>query len=337
MTHEGGIFLNKSACNETYEKIKKYSYSSWALAACGVILAVSVFSSVVFPPEAGNVPICRYVSSDRHGSNSSPESSAISDGDMDEAWASVAMPQDFACYIGERAITAENLLVGGKMYIGISDIIKEFLPSAELSPGKFSVSAKADGFSLSASSYDNWIVANGRYLPCEYATGKSGALMIPLDVAARIFKSDLTVEEDNSKATLSESVGTIKSADEYYGESRLYWLSRIISAESRGESIYGKIAVGNVVLNRVASKGFPGTVYDVIFDTSSGVQFTPTSDGSIFNEPDEESVIAAKLCLEGYSVSHSILFFLNPETATNSWISENRTFVTAIGGHEFYS
>ncbi|MFR3921270.1 MAG: cell wall hydrolase [Dysosmobacter welbionis] len=37
----------------------------------------------------------------------------------------------------------------------------------------------------------------------------------------------------------------------------LYWLSRIISAESRGENMTGQIAVGNVVLNRVAAKEFP--------------------------------------------------------------------------------
>lgn len=46
----------------------------------------------------------------------------------------------------------------------------------------------------------------------------------------------------------------------------LYWLSRIISAESRGESLKGQIAVGNVVLNRVEEDDFPDTIPAVIFD-----------------------------------------------------------------------
>ena len=43
----------------------------------------------------------------------------------------------------------------------------------------------------------------------------------------------------------------VTSADADYDATELYWLSRIISAESRGESMTGQIAVGNVVLNRV--------------------------------------------------------------------------------------
>ena len=41
----------------------------------------------------------------------------------------------------------------------------------------------------------------------------------------------------------------------------LHGLSRIISAESRGESLAGQIAVGNVICNRVASEEVPDTGY----------------------------------------------------------------------------
>ena len=33
----------------------------------------------------------------------------------------------------------------------------------------------------------------------------------------------------------------------------------------------GKIAVGNVVLNRVRSSAYPGTIYGVIFDKRYGI------------------------------------------------------------------
>ena len=46
-----------------------------------------------------------------------------------------------------------------------------------------------------------------------------------------------------------------------YTQEDLYWLSRIISAESRGEPLAGQIAVGNVILNRTVSDTFPDTSF----------------------------------------------------------------------------
>ena len=41
-------------------------------------------------------------------------------------------------------------------------------------------------------------------------------------------------------------------------------MAAVIYKEARGESISGKIAVGNVVLNRVRASGFPDTVCGVV-------------------------------------------------------------------------
>ena len=122
----------------------------------------------------------------------------------------------------------------------------------------------------------------------------------------------------------------------YYNSDDLYWLARIISAEAKGESLRGKIAVGNVVLNRVRSSSYPNTIYGVIFDKKGGTQFSPVSYGTIYQTPTEESVIAAKICLEGYSLSDRILFFMNPRIATNNWIERNRPYAFTIGNHRFY-
>ena len=74
----------------------------------------------------------------------------------------------------------------------------------------------------------------------------------------------------------------------------------------------GKIAVGNVVLNRVESEDYPNTIYSVIFDDTHGVQFQPTANGSIFKNAVPEAYLAAKLCLEGYNVIEDCKYFLNP-------------------------
>ena len=57
--------------------------------------------------------------------------------------------------------------------------------------------------------------------------------------------------------------------------------------------------MGNVVLNRVASKQFPNTIYDVIFDTKYAVQFEPTANGTVYNTPSKDSISAAKRVLAG--------------------------------------
>ncbi len=121
-----------------------------------------------------------------------------------------------------------------------------------------------------------------------------------------------------------------------YTEDELYWLSKIVSAESAGEINSGKVAVANVILNRVESDEFPDTIYGVIFDNKYGVQFTPTIDGAIYKTPTTESVTAAKRALLGEDVSRDCLYFLNPKTATNSWIIKNRKFYRTIGNHDFY-
>ena len=84
-----------------------------------------------------------------------------------------------------------------------------------------------------------------------------------------------------------------------YSEEDLYWLARIISAESRGEPLEGQIAVGNVVLNRVDSDNYPDTIKEVIFDRNHGVQFEPVENGTVYDDPTPTSVLAAKLALEG--------------------------------------
>lgn len=135
----------------------------------------------------------------------------------------------------------------------------------------------------------------------------------------------------------NENINIDKENIKYlYEEDHIYWLSRIIHAESNGEVFEGKIAVGNVVLNRVESPLFPDTIYTVIFDKNHGVQYEPVINNSIYNTPGKESVKAAKWALNGFNTVKGCLYFFNPKTATNSWIKNNRTFFKSIGNHDFY-
>ncbi len=147
--------------------------------------------------------------------------------------------------------------------------------------------------------------------------------------------ADTAAEQGRSVSVRSGS-GYIESGDEFYDADILYWLSRIISAESRGEPLLGQIAVGNVVQNRVRSDEFPDTYRGVIFDRKWGVQLTPVANGTVYDAPAEISVLAAKICLEGYTVSDEVLYFYEPAASTSSRIGDNREFAFRIGCHVFF-
>jgi len=167
----------------------------------------------------------------------------------------------------------------------------------------------------------------------------NGRTYVPLRFLAENLGAEVLWNEKTLTANLksgSASVPAHLKGAAPFTEDELYWLSKIVSAEASGEINSGKVAVANVILNRVESNEFPNTIYGVIFDKKYGVQFTPIADGSIYKNPTTDSVTAAKRALLGEDVSRESLYFLNPKTATNSWIIKNRRFFKTIGNHDFY-
>lgn len=199
-------------------------------------------------------------------------------------------------------------------------------------------SVSAGGLYLNAKVGGLYITANDR---CFYTVGEikniDGLVYVPIRPMARAFGLDLAWDGASYSVNLTGSGRAYcKSGSSFYNSDDLYWLSRIISAESATESMLGKMAVGNVIMNRVASRDYPNTIYNVIFDTKYGTQFTPAATGTVYRTPSADSVVAAKICLEGYSLSTEMIFFLNPKIATNQWITKSCTYVMTIGNHVFY-
>lgn len=189
---------------------------------------------------------------------------------------------------------------------------------------------------LTARVGEQWLVANGQYF---YAADGircvNGSVMVPIRTLTAAMGAVTEWEAAACQVTVTSGSGAPDA--ETYTEEDVYWLSRIISAESQGESLEGKLAVGNVVLNRVASEEFPSSIYEVIFDRKWGTQFTPVDNGAIYWQPTEESVVAAKLCLNGTNIAGKSLYFLDPSKSSNLWAVEHCDFVTAIGCHHFYA
>lgn len=227
-----------------------------------------------------------------------------------------------------------KLVGGGTTYVSLRTVSELLAPGVEVSWEGGTAWVRGDGITLSARPGDVWLTVNNRalYIPHGVLL-ENGRTLVPIRVLAEALGGTVDWSRE-SGVTLRADSG--RPANPPYTEEELYWMARIISAESRGEPLLGKIAVGTVVLNRVASDEFPDSIYDVIFDQKWGVQFQPVANGTVYNEPTEESVLAAKLVLEGARAAGDSLYFLAPDLTDNHWTMENREYVTTIGCHWFY-
>lgn len=108
-------------------------------------------------------------------------------------------------------------------------------------------------------------------------------------------------------------------------------LSKVIYSESRGEPYKGQVAVGAVVLNRVASSKFPNSVAGVVYQSGA---FDAVADGQINLTPDNQAKKAAEDAINGWDPTSGCIYYFNPNTATSSWIW-SRPQVLTIGKHIF--
>ena len=125
-------------------------------------------------------------------------------------------------------------------------------------------------------------------------------------------------------------------------------LAEAIYFESRGEPFLGQVAVGVVVLRRVASPKFPNNICDVVHEgkywkgnpVKNRCSFSYYCDGKpevIYNEDEYfKALNAATLVLGGIVIDNmeDVLYYhatyVNP-----NWASE-MTFAFQIGKHKFY-
>lgn len=250
-------------------------------------------------------------------------------------WTAPASAAGVTVKVNGSALSGAQL-IGGTTYVPFQGFCQKMGASASVSGG---TGTARSSYTVKATAGQTYIVANGRY----FYTGTSspvkqvaGKLMVPVRPLARAYGASVSWNASTRTVTVTGHE-KIASGSSTYSSADLYWLSHIISAEAKGESLAGKIAVGNVVLNRVRSSRFPNTLKGVILQVNSGVyQFSPVIDGSLYYEPTRESVIAAELVLDGADTAHGAIYFFNPYKTSASWITRNCTYVTTIGNHAFY-
>ena len=240
---------------------------------------------------------------------------------------------------GRQILKGQVVDIGGTVYVPVqrfADLFGHF--KTVYTEATEQVVITGTNLSITVKVGDPYITVNERI----FYTGKKvislgGWIFVPLTSMSKAVNAKVTIRQGYYDAFITSGDPTkVPWASEYYNSTDLYWLSRIISAEAKGEPFAGQIAVGNVVVNRVRSSQFPNTVKGVVFDTKYGTQFSPVASGTIYNTPTASAVRAAKICLEGYSLSTKMIYFYNPAIATSSWIGRTRPYIMTIGNHKFY-
>ena len=150
-----------------------------------------------------------------------------------------------------------------------------------------------------------------------------------LHTSAQTEEPSVSTEEPKPEPETGHSL--IGSRDWEADESEL--LCRIAMAEAESEGVQGKALVMLVVLNRVWSDGFPGTIKEVVFQKN---QFTPTAEGGRYwtTEPDAECYEALDMVMQGWDESQGALYF--ESCKGESWHSRNLEFLFQYRNHKFY-
>jgi len=192
---------------------------------------------------------------------------------------------------------------------------------------------------INISKKKDYYTANGRcfYTKLLIPSFEEKPYMASVKWLCKLFNISWTWNGVTDSVKVSSEKTPLEPGSAVYDDSDLYWLSHIIEAEAGVESFEGKIAVGNVIVNRMNDPEFPDTIYDVIFDKRFGIQFSPAFSGRIYNNPGADSIAAAKIVLEGITVIEDAMYFQPSYRADICWAGNNRPYSTTIDGHTFWN
>lgn len=136
--------------------------------------------------------------------------------------------------------------------------------------------------------------------------------------------NSLKIETHRPHATAVQSHKTYHHTSTKSSQwSDLSLLAHVIQAEAGGEPQQTKLAVGDVVMNRVHSNLYPHTVHSVIFQIVDGrYAFTTVQNGWIYKTPSQASWDAAREVLYKHVnlVPQSLVFYANSKTPSHSWV-----------------
>lgn len=138
--------------------------------------------------------------------------------------------------------------------------------------------------------------------------------------------ADLTTIDRHELTDMRTAEDWTEPASSHFTDRERYLLLHIMVHEAGNQGVTGQALVGRVVLNRVNSSRFPGSIEAVLFQPG---QFGPETEICRY-EPNADSYAALDLLEAGWDESQGALFF--ESGAGFSWA----TYLFTHGGHNFY-
>jgi hypothetical protein len=149
-------------------------------------------------------------------------------------------------------------------------------------------------------------------------------------------KPDPTFSQPVVPATVQTNISTngneVQTSSALYSAADKDLLARLVRAEAGGEPYAGKVAVAQVVLNRIDSPKFPNTIRGVIYEPG---QFSSVPSGAVNKPAPADCLQAVEEAINTHaSSSNTALYFYDPVHTKTTWFNTLQT-VARIGGHVF--
>lgn len=201
----------------------------------------------------------------------------------------------------------------------------------DASPDAAVIAAVSTGTSLTvdteAEQVDGWVAVdyNGEsgYVSAEYVTTD-----LALGEGVTIEEEQAELARAAEEAAKASSPGTTQNAAVSASVDDVTLLAALIQCEAGNEPYEGQLAVGAVVMNRVRSGGYPGSIYGVIYQPG---QFPPATNGSVAsiaaNGPKASCIQAAQEAINGLDNTGGATCFGRASLGYSGVV---------IGNHAFY-
>ena len=225
----------------------------------------------------------------------------------------------------------------GTTYVALVPMAKELDSSVSVTwdGGSQTVTVRSSKLNLTAKVGQLYLVANGRYLYIpEGVQLVNGRVTVPLSVLTEAFDASLTWNAATGVVAVTRGSGALTPRTSIITRTTCSGCAVSFTPRAETSLSEGMMAVGNVVLNRVNDPIYPNTIVGVLAQKN---QFTTYQSGKLaYRTPNENSVIAAKLVLDG-GVVEETKGATHFDSCSNSWASRHKTCVAVIGGHRFYA
>jgi len=141
------------------------------------------------------------------------------------------------------------------------------------------------------------------------------------------------IEYDGKKGYVTRQYAEYASG--YYTSEELYLVAQLVHQEAKNTTLEGKVAVANVVYNRMRSSKFPDEIEEVVFEEG---QFSPAENERALRSvrPNSNAVEAVlEVFVRGKTIlPRNVLYFRAARLGT-SWTSARRYYET-YGGNCFF-